>query len=87
MKPFAVFPLRRMVLRAHLLVDNPQMLEILDKIAIVITLVAMVVVTGWVFYYYLTSLVLGIIDMSRGGSGELGVARDTPVAADSAPAN
>ncbi len=87
MKPFAVFPRRRTVLRAHLLVDNPQMLEILDKIAIVITLVAMVVVTGWVFYYYLTSLVLGIMDMARGGSGEIGVARSTPVAADSTPAN
>jgi hypothetical protein len=87
MKPFAVFPRHRMVLRAHLLVDNPQMLEILDKIAIVITLVAMVVVTGWVFYYYLTSLVLGIMDMARGGSGEIGVARSTPVAADSTPAN
>lgn len=87
MKPFAVFPRHRMVLRAHLLVDNPQMLEILDKIAIVITLAAMVVVTGWVFYYYLSSLVLGIMDMARGGSGEIGVARSTPVAADSTPAN
>lgn len=87
MKPFAVFPRHRMVLRAHLLVDNRQMLEILDKIAIVITLAAMVVVTGWVFYYYLTSLVLGIMDMARGGSGEIGVARSTPVAADSTPAN
>ncbi len=87
MKPFAVFPLRRMVLRAHLLVEYSQMIEIFDKIAIVVTLVAMVVVTGWVMYYYLTSLVLGIIDMARGGSGELGVAPATPVAADSAPAN
>jgi hypothetical protein len=87
MKPFAVFPRRRMVLRAHLLVDNPYMIELLDKIAIVITLAAMVVVTGWVFYYYLSSLVLGIMDMARGGSGEIGVARSAPVAADSTPAN
>ena len=62
-------------------------LELFDKIAIILTLAAMVIVTGWVFYYYLTSLVLGIMDMARGGSGEIGVARSTPVAADSTPAN
>jgi hypothetical protein len=87
MKPFAVFPRRRMVLPAHFLVDTTYMLVLLDKIAIVATLAAMVVVTGWVFYYYLSSLVLGIMDMARGGSGEIGVARSTPVAADSTPAN
>jgi hypothetical protein len=87
MKPFAVFPLRRMVLRALFLVENTYMLVLLDKIAIVATLTAMVVVTGWVMYYYLTSLVLGVIDMSRGGSGEIGVARSTPAAAESAKAN
>lgn len=45
-------------------------LELLDKIAIVLTLAAMVIVTGWVFYHYLTSLVLGIISYARGGDGE-----------------
>ena len=76
-----------MVLRALLLVDNSHMIELLDKIAIVVTLAAMVVVTGWVMYYYLTSMVLGIIDMTRGGSGEIGVAATTQSAADSAQAS
>lgn len=63
------------------------MLELFDKIAIVVTLAAMVVVTGWVMYYYLTSMVRGVIDMARGGSGEIGVAAVAPVAADSTPAH
>lgn len=63
------------------------MLEILDKIAIVLTLAGMAVVTGWVFYYYLSSMVLGVIDVVRGGTGEGRVASPVPVAADSAPAN
>ena len=63
------------------------MLEIFDKIAIVLTLAGMAVVTGWVFYYYLSSMVLGVIDVVRGGSGELKVASTAKTAADSAPAN
>lgn len=59
------------------------MLEIFDKIAIVLTLAGMAIVTGWVFYHYISSMVLGIIDVARGGSGELKVATTAPVAADS----
>ncbi len=63
------------------------MLEIFDKIAIVLTVAAMAVVTGWVFYYYLSSLMLGILDVVRGGSGELKVASTAKVAANSGSAN
>lgn len=59
------------------------MIETIDNIAIVLTLAGMAVVTGWVFYYYLSSMVLGVIDVVRGGSGELKVATTAPVAADS----
>lgn len=63
------------------------MIETIDNIAIVLTLIAMVVVTGWVFFYYMSSMVLGVIDVIRGGSGDLKVASTAPVAADSTTAN
>lgn len=63
------------------------MIETIDNIAIVLTLIAMVVVTGWVFFYYISSMVLGVIDVVRGGSGDLKVASTAMVAADSTTAN
>ncbi len=63
------------------------MIETIDNIAIVLTLIAMVVVTGWVFFYYISSMVLGVIDVVRGGSGDLKVASTAKVAADSGSAN
>lgn len=63
------------------------MIETIDNIAIVLTLIAMVVVTGWVFFYYISSMVLGVIDVVRGGSGDLKVASTAKVAADSTTAN
>lgn len=63
------------------------MIETIDNIAIVLTLIAMVAVTGWVFFYYISSMVLGVIDVVRGGSGDLKVASTAMVAADSTTAN
>ena len=63
------------------------MIETIDNIAIVLTLIAMVIVTGWVFFYYVSSMVLGVIDVVRGGSGDLKVASTAKTAADSAPAS
>lgn len=65
------------------------MMEIFDKIIIVLTAAAMAVVTFWVFWHYLGSMARGIAAMVSGKGSDLSepVANMAPVAADSTPAN